>query len=59
MGIEKKEINMESEVTISLVVIIILAILVLRFVARLFLKLILIIILGGAALYMFMKAGVL
>lgn len=50
---------MESEITISLIVIIILAFLVLRFVTRLFLKLILVIVLGGAALYMFMKAGVL
>lgn len=50
---------MNGEATLSIVIFIVLAVLILRFVARLFLKLILIIILGALAVYMFVQGGVL
>lgn len=46
-----------SQIIIPLIVIIVLGILVFRFVARIFLKLVLIIILAAMAIYMFLKAG--
>jgi uncharacterized membrane protein YfcA len=46
-----------SQIIIPLIVIIVLGILVFRFVARIFLKLVLVIILAAMAIYMFLKAG--
>lgn len=48
---------MEAEIIIPLIVILVLAVLVFKFVAKVFLKLILVIILAAAAIYMFIKAG--
>jgi hypothetical protein len=45
-----------STIIIPLVLFIVAGILILRFVVRVFLKLILILILAGAAIYMFMQA---
>ncbi|HLP72302.1 MAG TPA: hypothetical protein VK155_05310 [Bacteroidales bacterium] len=50
---------MNNESIITLIVLVVLAALVLRFVARIFLKLILVIILGALAIYMFIQGGVL
>jgi hypothetical protein len=48
---------MNGEITISLIVIIVAAVIILRFVARVFIKLILIIILAALAMYMFIQGG--
>lgn len=50
---------MNNEAIITIIILVVLAILVLRFVARIFLKLILIIALGALAIYMFIQGGVL